>query len=99
MTKTEETYIFPLSMDIFSDEERFILANKEVLLAKMREAYANLDMSEVPIGFNNMYFECGVQLVPYRLTEKFAGTIALDCGAWVGDSAIPLAALRVQRST
>ena len=91
MTKTEETYIFPLSMDIFSDEERFILANKEVLLAKMREAYANLDMSEVPIGFNNMYFECGVQLVPYRLTEKFAGTIALDCGAWVGDSAIPLA--------
>ena len=90
-TKNEKIYVYPLSMDIFSDEERFILANKDVLLATIKDAYANLDMSEVPIGFNNMYFECGVQLLPYRLTEKFAGTIALDCGAWVGDSAIPFA--------
>ncbi len=80
----------PIGMDIFSDEERFLLANRSLIMERMRLAYANLDMSDVPLSMTAMYFECGLKLVPYRLTESLKTSIALDCGASLGDTALPI---------
>jgi len=89
-TSKEMVYNYPLSMEMFSDEERFVLANYEKIMARLHESYANLDMSEIPFSLNAHYYECGIKLLPDRISEKFAETIALDCGAWVGDTAIPI---------
>ena len=89
-TNSEEKFVFPLLMTIFCDEERFVLANRPLIMAQLNESYADLSMSNVPITLTSMYYESGLKLVPYRITESFVGTIALDCGASVGDSAIPI---------
>lgn len=88
---SDQRLAFPLIMSTFSDEERLVLANRDLLIARLMESYANLDMTDVPFTLTSTYYESGLKLVPYRITEHFRDSVALDCGASVGDSAIPIA--------
>lgn len=81
----------PLSLSLFTDEDRIILANINSILEKERANYGHLDLSELPITLATNYFNSGLKYLPNRLTENFKDTIAIDCGAWVGDTAIMFA--------
>lgn len=88
---SEQHLRLPLSSGFLSNEEQMLLSNRDTIVHAMAERYADLDLTGVPLTFVSMYFESGLKVVPYRLTENFKGKIALDCGASIGDSAIPIA--------
>jgi FkbM family methyltransferase len=84
------TLLYFIGMDLFTDEERLIILNHNNIINRLNQFYSHLDMSDIPINIHNMYFISGLKLIPYGFMSKINGTIALDCGAWVGDSTIPL---------
>lgn len=87
----------PLSLSLFTDEDRVILTNIETIVQKENESYHHLDTTELPITLATNYFKAGLKYLPDRLTEHFKGTIAIDCGAWVGDTAIMFASYGFKR--
>lgn len=82
--------LYSLGMDLFTDEERLLILNRQNIYDQVRKRYSRFDLTDVPISFHNFYFDGGLTLVPYGLQEKLRGTVALDCGAFVGDSMIPM---------
>lgn len=82
------TLMYPDNMTIFDDEDKFILSNIENLMNFLHKKFSKFDMSEINISINNMYFNNGLTLLPHNIKQRIKHTIALDCGAFVGDSAI-----------
>jgi len=82
---------FPLSLTLFTDEDRVILLNIDSILGHEKESIRHLDLSELPVSLATNYFKAGLKYLPGRFTEEFKGSIAIDCGAWVGDTAIMFA--------
>ncbi|HFU0596695.1 TPA: FkbM family methyltransferase [Escherichia coli] len=81
----------PLSLTLFTDEDRVILSNIDSILRHEKELIQHLDLSEVPVTLATNYFKAGLKYLPGRFTEEFKGSVAIDCGAWVGDTAIMFA--------
>lgn len=81
----------PLSMTLLTDEDRFILLNLDVIMNKQKKDYSHLDLTELPITLATNYFKSGIKYLPNSIPEQFKGKLALDCGAWVGDTSIMLA--------
>ncbi|EKO5028139.1 FkbM family methyltransferase, partial [Escherichia coli] len=81
----------PLSLTLFTDEDRVILSNIDSILRHEKELIQHLDLSELPVTLATNYFKAGLKYLPGRFTEEFKGSVAIDCGAWVGDTAIMFA--------
>lgn len=87
----------PLSISLFTDEDRVVLSNVNSLVQKEKENSRHLDLSELPITLATNYFKAGLKYLPNRLTENFKDSVAIDCGAWVGDTAIMFAGFGFKR--
>ncbi|OOE93480.1 hypothetical protein BZG76_05675 [Salinivibrio sp. AR647] len=87
----------PLSTTLFTDEDRLILSNLEVIMNKQELDYAHLDLAELPITLATNYFKSGIKYLPDSIPETFKGKLALDCGAWVGDTAIMFASFGFEK--
>lgn len=81
----------PLSLTLLTDEDRFILSNLDVIMSQQKKDYSHLDLTELPITLATNYFKSGIKYLPNSIPEQFKGKLALDCGAWVGDTSIMFA--------
>ncbi len=89
--KDGDKLVLPLLSNVFSDEDRILLSNYDLIMDRIRGDYDYLDMSLIPLSLNVHYYECGLKLLPDRISEYFTNKICIDCGAWVGDTALMFA--------
>jgi len=81
----------PLNSNLFSDEDLIVLANHNEILNDLRSFYfKKYGKLEIPIHLHAHYYKCGMIYIPDRIMEKARASIAIDGGAWVGDTAIAL---------
>ncbi|MCL2704751.1 MAG: FkbM family methyltransferase [Spirochaetaceae bacterium] len=81
----------PLNSNLFSDEDLIVLANHEEILNDLRKVYEKkYGRSEIPIHLHAHYYKCGMIYIPDRIIESTRDSVAIDGGAWVGDTAIML---------
>ena len=82
---------FNAAMQILTPEEYLIMANKDQILGLLKEYYADrYNIDNIPIHLHAHYYKCGLLYLPDRVTKQCKSTVAIDCGAWVGDTAIML---------
>jgi FkbM family methyltransferase len=81
----------PISTTLLTDEDRFILSNINVIMSKLKQDWSHLDLTELPITLATNYFKSGIKYLPDSISEQFVGKLAIDCGAWVGDTSIMFA--------
>ncbi|OON35649.1 hypothetical protein BTJ39_22050 [Izhakiella australiensis] len=86
----------PLSLTLFTDEDRVVLSNFQSIIDVEKNNYSHLDTTELPVTLATNYYKSGLKYLPNGLTEKFKGSVAIDCGAWVGDTSIMFASFGFQ---
>jgi len=87
----------PISLSIFTDEDRLVLSNYDQILEQEKTHYQHLDLSELSVTLATNYFKAGLKYLPNGLTENFKGRVAIDCGAWIGDTAIMFASFGFEK--
>jgi FkbM family methyltransferase len=60
-------------------------------MSKLKQDWSHLDLTELPITLATNYFKSGIKYLPDSISEQFVGKLAIDCGAWVGDTSIMFA--------
>lgn len=86
------SYSIPPSTNFFTDEQKIVWASRYTILNSISKRYILKygDIKNIPISLHINYYECGIVYLPTRVKNRFTDSIALDLGAWVGDSAIML---------
>ena len=82
----------PYAANYFSDEQKIIWHSRDHIYYVLQNRYKDkkYDISDLDISLHIHYYECGIVLLPQKIRNRFPGSIAIDCGAWIGDSAIML---------
>lgn len=89
--------LLPLSLNLFTDEDRLVLLNYDKIIEQEESHYQHLDLTELPVTLATNYFKAGLKYVPNGLTANLNGKTAIDCGAWVGDTAIMFASFGFEK--
>lgn len=86
-----QRFNLPHAAGLLSPEDLFLVTNKDKILIDITSIYKeSYDISEIPISLHVHYYNNGLIYIPDSVLEHARGTIALDCGAWVGDTAVML---------
>lgn len=73
----------------FTDEQKIVWASRNNILNDIKNRYINkYDLSDIYVSLHVHYYECGIVYLPNFIKNRFKGGIAIDGGAWIGDSSI-----------
>lgn len=86
-----QPFNLPHMCGLLSPEDLFMITNQDKILSDISSSYRkSYDISNIPISLHVHYYNNGLIYIPDNVLEHVRGTVALDCGAWVGDTAIML---------
>lgn len=90
--KVSGTYYLPSGTNFFTDEQKMVFASGGNIMRSIKKRYISKygDVLNIPISIHVNYYECGIVYLPTKVINRFNNSIALDLGAWIGDSAIML---------
>lgn len=89
--KYTDYYRIPLSSGFFTEEQKIIYFTKFQIYNAIINDYKNkYDINDIDITLHAFYYNCGIVYLPSNIKEKFNNSIAIDGGAFTGDTAIML---------
>lgn len=89
--KYTDYYRIPSSSGFFTQEQKIIYFTKFQIYNAIINDYKNkYDIKDIDITLHTFYYNCGIVYLPSNIKEKFNNSIAIDGGAFTGDTAIML---------
>ncbi|MEI0748988.1 FkbM family methyltransferase [Brachyspira pulli] len=83
-------YNIPIESNFMSDEHKILFFSVEKIIKEIEKRYIKYDPKDIHISIHVFYYECGLVYVPSNIKERFKNSIAIDGGAFIGDSSIML---------
>jgi len=81
----------PDTVDFFTDEEKIVLANRDYIQKTLYAQYSErFDLGGIDFNLHIFYYECGLVFLPDEIKTGMQSKIAVDCGAYTGDSVLML---------
>ncbi|AFR70291.1 FkbM family methyltransferase [Brachyspira pilosicoli] len=74
--------------DFFTEEQKFLYFNYYNIYNFYYKRYLNKYNNQINFDPHINYYEAGIVFLPNKIKNRFNDSIAIDCGAYIGDSAI-----------
>uniref|UniRef100_UPI00262B9C7E FkbM family methyltransferase n=1 Tax=uncultured Brachyspira sp. TaxID=221953 RepID=UPI00262B9C7E len=75
----------------FTNEQRVVWLNRDRIMKFINDKYSKkYDINDILPSLHVNYYELGIVYLPDSIKKRFSNSIAIDCGTWIGDSAIML---------
>ena len=75
----------------FTNEQRVVWLNRDRIMKFINDKYSKkYDINDILPSLHVNYYELGIVYLPDSIKKRFSNSIAIDCGTWIGDSAVML---------